>query len=184
MLCRDKNQEENRRPGDTSFAIVQVVLKSLIAFVFYNPTHKPLGITYYEYVAVNDIKPGGGWLKKFASFVLAIIFLFAGPRILTGSETNKIVLNLPAFVLEYYESETLVKAYPIAIGRSTSQTPVGDFKVINKAKHPTWFPGEEIRSCRVRLILWALDGSALKMGMASMVITNLLLLALWLPPGV
>ncbi|HHX24742.1 MAG TPA: L,D-transpeptidase family protein, partial [Thermoanaerobacterales bacterium] len=53
---------------------------------------------------------------------------------------RKIVLNVPMYTLEYYEGNTLVKTYPVAIGRSTSQTPIGDFKVINKAKNPTWFP--------------------------------------------
>jgi L,D-transpeptidase ErfK/SrfK len=79
-------------------------------------------------------------LKKLASFILAIILLFTGCRLAVGSETNKIILKLPAFELKYYEGETLVTTYPVAIGRKTSQTPVGDFKVINKLTFPTWFP--------------------------------------------
>jgi hypothetical protein len=79
-------------------------------------------------------------LKKLASFIIIIIFLFAGYRFAVGAETNKAILNLPAFELKYYEGETLVKVYPVAIGRKTSQTPIGDFKVINKLTFPTWFP--------------------------------------------
>jgi len=79
-------------------------------------------------------------LKKVAICILIIAVLFAFAGISQGSTTNKIIINIPAFSLEYYEGETLIKTYPVAVGRSTSQTPIGDFQVINKLKNPTWFP--------------------------------------------
>lgn len=79
-------------------------------------------------------------MKKVAICILIIAVLFAFAGISQGSTTNKIIINIPAFSLEYYEGETLIKTYPVAVGRSTSQTPIGDFQVINKLKNPTWFP--------------------------------------------
>lgn len=38
--------------------------------------------------------------------------------------------------LTLYRNQTLVKTYPIAIGRILHQTPTGDFIVINKAPNP------------------------------------------------
>ncbi|NLZ52518.1 MAG: L,D-transpeptidase family protein [Thermoanaerobacteraceae bacterium] len=79
-------------------------------------------------------------MKKLVSCILIIAVLFTYSGISQGSMTNKIILNIPAFSLEYYEGETLIRTYPVAVGRSTSQTPMGDFQVINKLKNPTWFP--------------------------------------------
>lgn len=80
-------------------------------------------------------------MKKVLSLVFTAIWLLAFGRTSFGAAgNNEIILNLPAFTLEYYEDEALIKAYPVAVGRKTSQTPVGDFKVINKSKNPTWFP--------------------------------------------
>lgn len=80
-------------------------------------------------------------MRKCWSLVFAIILLFSFCRVSLGTvSSNRIVLNLPALILEYYEGDTLIKAYPVAVGRKTSQTPVGDFKVINKSKNPTWSP--------------------------------------------
>ena len=80
-------------------------------------------------------------MRKCWSLVFAIMLLFSFCRVSLGTvSSNRIVLNLPALILEYYEGDTLIKAYPVAVGRKTSQTPVGDFKVINKSKNPTWSP--------------------------------------------
>jgi len=88
------------------------------------------------------VKTGVALLKKAVSlsFILIITILFAFAGISQGSINNKIVLNIPTLSLDYYEGETLIKTYPVAVGRSTSQTPIGDFKVINKLKNPTWLP--------------------------------------------
>lgn len=79
-------------------------------------------------------------MKKAVCLTLIIALLFTFTGISHASTAKKIILNIPAFSLEYYEGETLVKTYQVAVGRSTSQTPTGDFQVINKLKHPTWFP--------------------------------------------
>jgi lipoprotein-anchoring transpeptidase ErfK/SrfK len=37
-----------------------------------------------------------------------------------------------------YRGETVVKTYPIAVGRPGWETPTGSFKVMQKLKNPTW----------------------------------------------
>jgi lipoprotein-anchoring transpeptidase ErfK/SrfK len=37
-----------------------------------------------------------------------------------------------------YQGETVVKSYPIAVGRPGWETPTGNFKVLQKIKNPTW----------------------------------------------
>lgn len=37
------------------------------------------------------------------------------------------------------------RLYPVAIGKKTTSTPAGQYKVINKREWPDWFPSEKIR---------------------------------------
>lgn len=53
---------------------------------------------------------------------------------------NEIRLNIPNLTLRYYENGKLLRVYPVAAGRSSSRTPLGNYSVTNKAKNPTWFP--------------------------------------------
>lgn len=53
---------------------------------------------------------------------------------------NEIRLNIPNLTLKYYENGKLVRVYPVAAGRSSNRTPLGNYSVTNKAKNPTWFP--------------------------------------------
>lgn len=51
-----------------------------------------------------------------------------------------IVVNLPARTLYWYREGKLEKAFPVGIGKYSSQTPLGSYRVQNKAKHPWWQP--------------------------------------------
>jgi lipoprotein-anchoring transpeptidase ErfK/SrfK len=55
-------------------------------------------------------------------------------------ESLRIVINVPARRLALVQGETLVRAYPVAVGRPWTQTPRGDFHILQKAKDPTWAP--------------------------------------------
>lgn len=52
---------------------------------------------------------------------------------------RNIVVNIPAMKLELYENGERVKAYPIAVGKRTTQTPVGSFRIASRVKNPTWY---------------------------------------------
>jgi len=51
-----------------------------------------------------------------------------------------IVINLPSRMLELYSGNTLVKEYPVAIGKPSTPTPIGKFSIIDKEMNPVWVP--------------------------------------------
>ncbi|MDQ7822881.1 MAG: L,D-transpeptidase family protein [Candidatus Eremiobacteraeota bacterium] len=64
-------------------------------------------------------------------------------RIVPAYLDNGIVLNLPERMLYLFENRKLAGWFPVAIGAPGKwKTPVGDVKIANKAKNPTWLPPE------------------------------------------
>jgi hypothetical protein len=57
-----------------------------------------------------------------------------------ANDSLRIVINVPARRLSLVQGATLVRAYPIAVGRPWTQTPRGSFHILQKAKDPTWAP--------------------------------------------
>lgn len=51
-----------------------------------------------------------------------------------------LVLNLPSRTLEFFSAGTLVKVYPVAIGKPSTPTPLGEFAIFEKEVDPWWFP--------------------------------------------
>lgn len=48
------------------------------------------------------------------------------------SQDSRIVIDVSAKTLSLYQEDQLVKSYPIAIGKTTTPTPLGQWEVINK----------------------------------------------------
>ena len=55
-------------------------------------------------------------------------------------DSLRIFINVPAKRLSLVRGATLVRAYPVAVGRPWTQTPRGSFRILQKAKDPTWAP--------------------------------------------
>lgn len=55
-------------------------------------------------------------------------------------EYREIVLNIPSLQLQLIKNGVTVKTYPVAVGKTISQTPIGKFKIISKVINPTWIP--------------------------------------------
>jgi len=51
-----------------------------------------------------------------------------------------IIINLPSRTLELYSNNSLIKDYPIAIGKPSTPSPLGNFQIIEKEVDPWWFP--------------------------------------------
>ena len=51
-----------------------------------------------------------------------------------------IIINLPSRMLELYSGNTFIKEYPVAIGKTSTPTPIGQFTIIDMEKNPTWIP--------------------------------------------
>ena len=80
-------------------------------------------------------------LKKVLYLVLLLMFsattVYAEVK---DATTPSIIINLPSRMLELYSGNTLIKEYPVAIGKTSTPTPLGKFNVIDKEINPTWIP--------------------------------------------
>lgn len=76
--------------------------------------------------------------------------LIPGQRLLPPGKREGVVINLPEHRLYYYpkvkKGETpYVITYPVSIGKMDWATPLGQSKIIDKRKNPTWTPPESVR---------------------------------------
>ena len=98
---------------------------------------------YYEIIRAN---PGVDmWLPGEGTDVM-----LPGRRILPPGPREGIVVNLPEHRLYYYPKpkrgeKPVVITYPVSIGKMDWKTPIGETRVIQKEKHPNWYPPEGVR---------------------------------------
>ena len=57
-----------------------------------------------------------------------------------AASSYAIEINLPALRLYLYQQGELLRDYPVAVGKPSTQTPMGSFQIINKQHNPTWYP--------------------------------------------
>ena len=102
------------------------------------------------YTALTRANPGiDPWLPPVGSEIL-----LPQSAIVPGPLQPGIVINLAEmrlYVLWREKSDLLVRFYPIGIGREGRETPLGSFRVANRAKDPTWTPPPSIRAERPEL---------------------------------
>jgi L,D-transpeptidase ErfK/SrfK len=93
-------------------------------------------------------------LTVFRTAVL-VAFFFACGLISGNAQINpdlaspSIVINLPSRTLELYSGNDLIKVYPVAIGKPSTPSPLGNFSVFEKEVDPWWYPpstGEAVPS--------------------------------------
>ncbi len=74
----------------------------------------------------------------------ALVFLLslapADARLNPDLASPSIVLNLPSRTLEFFAGGSLVKTYPVAIGKPSTPSPLGSFAIFEKEVDPWWFP--------------------------------------------
>lgn len=98
---------------------------------------------YYEIIRAN---PGVDmWLPGAGTDIM-----LPGRRILPPGPHEGIVVNLPEHRLYYYPKpkkgeKQVVITYPVSIGKMDWKTPIGETHVIQKEKHPNWYPPEGVR---------------------------------------
>lgn len=56
-----------------------------------------------------------------------------------------IVLNVPEAHVYLVEGGRIVEDYPVAVSRSDWKVPLGETRVVDKTKHPTWYVPESIQ---------------------------------------
>jgi L,D-transpeptidase ErfK/SrfK len=98
---------------------------------------------YYEIIRANPAVDM--WLPGAGTDVM-----LPGRRILPPGPREGIVVNLPEHRLYYYPKpkkgeKPVVITYPVSIGKMDWKTPIGETHVIQKEKHPNWYPPEGVR---------------------------------------
>lgn len=86
---------------------------------------------------------------RVVSLIVALVLLAVG-RSVEGAELptlaplpeahTGVVVNIPARTLYWFEGGALVRAFSVGVGKVSSPTPVGEYRVLSKAVHPWWFP--------------------------------------------
>lgn len=70
--------------------------------------------------------------------ILIFCFILFNTGLPVRAEDYKIIINIPSRTLELWNEQVLEKKFPVGVGKSTTPTPIGNFKVISKVVHPTW----------------------------------------------
>lgn len=80
--------------------------------------------------------------KSLVVAIFAILFSFFNVQAQTHElEECRIVIDIPSRTLFYLVNDKIIKEYPVAVGKSYSQTPIGEFKVMNKIINPYYIKG-------------------------------------------
>lgn len=78
--------------------------------------------------------------KKVHILLLLILILLSVNGSAQAIVSPNIIINLPSRTLELYSGTTLIKEYPVAVGKASTPTPLGEFRIDNKECNPTWIP--------------------------------------------
>ncbi|MDS0526008.1 L,D-transpeptidase [Clostridium sp. SHJSY1] len=65
-----------------------------------------------------------------------LIYFFKDQENLYRSSNYSITIDVAARKLSLFKDGKLFKTYPVAVGKISSPTPKGNFKIINKAENP------------------------------------------------
>lgn len=74
------------------------------------------------------------------SFLLALIFIVCFSQVSADSTAgmSNIEINLPSLTLGLYKDNILLKEYPVCVGKKSTPTPEGEYRVIYKTVDPYW----------------------------------------------
>ena len=97
-------------------------------------------------------RPDGEVTTKRSLAFLMAMFIVLAPRpsiaqteTANASATRVVVVSLADRQLAVLEEGNVIARFPIAIGAETSPTPTGDFRIVSRVAHPTYYhPGTVI----------------------------------------
>jgi lipoprotein-anchoring transpeptidase ErfK/SrfK len=52
---------------------------------------------------------------------------------------RRIVISLPQRQLTVLEGDSVLKTYQVGVGKPSTPTPVGSYRIVNRIAHPTWY---------------------------------------------
>ncbi len=75
---------------------------------------------------------------------IARLLVVPSRMILPAAPENGLVVNLPEYRLFLFRAGRLAAIYPVGIGRTDWQTPLGSFRVTSRVRNPSWRMTENI----------------------------------------
>jgi len=72
---------------------------------------------------------------------LPLLLLMAAVGALANENpaARRIVISIPDHKLTLMEGDKAIRVYPVATGKLSTPSPEGEFRVVNRVAHPTWF---------------------------------------------
>ena len=70
-----------------------------------------------------------------------------------------IIINIPDRMLYYFKNKMLRASFPVGLGMHSRETPTGQFQVVYKEEHPTWYVPRSVqlemlrKGARVRVVV-------------------------------
>lgn len=77
-------------------------------------------------------------MKKLIATLLAAVLCISFVHADSSSSDYRIMINTASRILKLYKSDTLIKEFPIAVGKPTTKSPLGSFRIISKTINPWW----------------------------------------------
>jgi lipoprotein-anchoring transpeptidase ErfK/SrfK len=74
--------------------------------------------------------------------ILAILAVAAVNSL--GDETRRIVVSIPDHRLILLEGDRVVRTFEVAVGKRSTPSPKGEFRVVSRVQHPTWFGPKKV----------------------------------------
>ena len=78
------------------------------------------------------------FLQKFAAGILSLSIIFGASAEAAESPAKKIVINSASRFLSLYEGDKKVAMYPLGLGKVSTPTPTGYYKIRTKEVNPSW----------------------------------------------
>jgi len=72
---------------------------------------------------------------------LPILLLMAAVAALANENppARRIIISIPDHQLTLMEGDSVIRVYAVATGKLSTPSPEGEFRVVNRVVHPTWF---------------------------------------------
>jgi lipoprotein-anchoring transpeptidase ErfK/SrfK len=81
-------------------------------------------------------------MKREQMMRLAAILMIAGVDA-CGEERKRIVISIPDRKLVLMSGRQVLKVYDVAVGKPSTPSPEGEYRIANKIPNPTWYgPGQ------------------------------------------
>jgi lipoprotein-anchoring transpeptidase ErfK/SrfK len=77
-----------------------------------------------------------GYLKAKAVLAAVLFFAVTSPA---QTITRQVLVSIPDCKLAYFENGKVVKVYAVAVGKSSTPSPVGKFQIVNRVTNPTYY---------------------------------------------